>query len=77
MRIIFVTTTLLIGFCFTGFAQEGNITVDFFYGTWLDSTKTGLTLTREKQLFLYPKREKKGLEDLDYYPDELHIQHII
>jgi len=61
-------TTLLIGFGLVAFAQnnaDDNVKVDFFYGTWTDSTKTGMTLTKEKQFLRYPKQNKLGLEDLD------------
>jgi len=67
MRTILLTT-LLVGSSLIVFAQNRraeNVTIDFFYGTWTDSTKTGITLTREKE-FLTPKREKMGLEDVDY-----------
>ena len=62
-------TTLLVGSSLIVFAQNKgaeNVTNDFFYGTWTDSTKTGITLTREKEYLIYPKREKMGLEDIDY-----------
>lgn len=61
-------TTFLVGYSLIGFAQNKraeNVTIDFFYGTWTDSTKTGITLTREKEFLIYPKREKMGLEDVD------------
>ena len=68
MRTILLTT-LLVGIFLIGFAQNKgteNVTIDFFYGTWTDSTKTGITLTREMEYLICPKREKMGLEDVDY-----------
>ena len=67
MRILLLTA-LIFGFSLIGFAQTSNddVTVDFFYGTWTDSTKTGMTLTREKDILMVPERKpKSGTEELD------------
>jgi hypothetical protein len=58
----------LFGFLLTAVGQNKDsqdVTVDFFYGTWTDSTKTGMTLTKEKKVLRYPERQKKGLEDFE------------
>jgi hypothetical protein len=44
---------LLIGITVTAFAQDNRrLTDEFFYGKWSDSTTYGITLTKEKKLFV-------------------------
>ena len=61
-------TVFVFGHILIGYAQtiKEKVTVDFFYGTWTDSTKAGITFTKEKQvLFLSNKGPERGLEELD------------
>lgn len=65
MRIVLVVT-LLFGPIPPGFGQATNIknvTTDFFYGTWTDSTNTGMTLTKDKEFLMAGKEPGSGFED--------------
>src|SRR5690348_16918673 len=67
MKGIFLTT-LMVGACLTGLSQNKdnkNVTIDFFYETWTDSTKTGFILSKDGKLLKYPKRDKRGGESLE------------
>jgi hypothetical protein len=39
------------------------LTPDFFYGTWTDSTKTGMTLKNDKEFLMMEKTPGSGFED--------------
>src|SRR5687768_4586191 len=65
MKLILLTS-MFFGPILIGFGQTTSIkklTPDFFYGTWTDSTKTGITLKNDKELLMVEKASGSGFED--------------
>jgi hypothetical protein len=59
-------TFLFFGPILIGFGQgtpNKKLTPDYFYGTWTDSTKTGMTLKADKELLVVEKTPGSGFED--------------
>jgi hypothetical protein len=65
MKLILLTS-LFFGPILIGFGQGATnkqLTPDFFYGTWTDSTKTGMTLKSDKEFLMVEKTPGSGFED--------------
>ena len=65
MKLILLTY-LLFGLVLIGFGQgtsNRNLTPEFFYGTWTDSTKTGMTLKKDGEFLMVEKTPGSGFED--------------
>ena len=65
MKLILLTY-LLFGLGLIGFGQgtsNKNLTPDFFYGTWTDSTKTGMTLKKDGEFLMVEKNPGSSFED--------------
>jgi hypothetical protein len=65
MKLILLTY-LLFGLVLVGFGQgtsNKNLTPEFFYGTWTDSTKTGMTLKTDGEFLMVEKNPGSGFED--------------
>lgn len=65
MKLILLTF-LFLGPILFGFGQEKTnkkLVPDFFYGTWTDSTRTGMTLRSDKELLMVEKTPGSGFED--------------